>query len=141
MVTDSQTGEPLPASIILEGTPISTKTDPETGVYSVQAAQGEWWLVVTSPGYAEEAIKIVLDQDQVINFSLDPIINYYMRRSVDGECGPLYEWMDAKLRGTAHPLSDDDSEYIPLPDGRTFTFYGNSYNGIYCGLEWHSNLR
>ncbi len=58
VVTDSQTGEPLFASIALEDTPASTESNPETGAYSVAAAQGEWWLVVTSPGYAEEAIKI-----------------------------------------------------------------------------------
>ena len=130
VVSDSLTGEPLPASIVLEGTPVSTETDPETGGYSAQAAQGEWWLVVTSPGYAEEAIQITLDQDLVLNFSLDPVINYYMRRSVDGECGAQFDWLDA-TGGTPWPITWLDFQYVSLPAGRTFSFYGNTYPGIY----------
>ena len=130
VVTDSQTGEPLAASIALEGTPASTESDPETGAYSVAAAQGDWWLVVTSPGYAEKAIKITLDQDLLQNFSLDPIFNYSMRRSVDGECGPQFDWVDA-TDGTEWPITWLDLQYVGLPPGGTFTFYGNTYNGIY----------
>ena len=133
VVTDSLTGEPLAASTDLEGTPLLTETDPETGAYSGEAAQGDWWLAVTSPGYAAEAVKITLDQDRVENFSLDPIINYYMRRSVDGGCGVPFIWMDAYSGGTYWDLDDEDYVTVPLPAGRTFTFYGNSYNTIYVG--------
>jgi len=132
VVTDSQTGEPLAASIALEGTPASTETDPETGAYSVAAAQGDWWLVVTSPGYAEKAIKITLDQDLLQNFNLDPMFNYSMRRSVDGECGPQFDWVDA-TSGTSAYLDDDDFVNVAIPYGRTFTFYGNSYNQVNAG--------
>jgi len=134
VVTDSQTGEPLSASIILEGTTASTVTDPETGAYSVAAAQGEWWLVVTSPGYAEETIKIKLDQDLVQNFSLDPIFNYFMRRSVDGECGSQFNWVDI-TDGTIVEITWMDLPYVPLPNGRTFTFYENTYSGFYINAH------
>ena len=134
VVTDSQTGEPLSASIILEGTPASTESDPESGAYTVTAAQGEWWLVVTSPGYAEEAIKISLDQDLVQNFSLDPIFNYYMRRSVDGECGPQFNWVDA-TDGTEQFVNWMRLVPVPLPAGETFTFYENTYTGFYINAH------
>ena len=134
VVTDSQTGAPLFASISLEGTPASTESDPETGAYSVAAAQGEWWLVVTSPGYAEEAIKISLDQNLVENFSLDPIFNYSMRRSVDGGCGAQFDWMDA-TDGTPVDITWLDLPYVPLPNGRTFTFYENTYGGFYINAH------
>src|SRR4030065_365497 len=47
VVTDSQTGEPLAASIALEGTPASTASDPQTGGYTAPAPHGEAWLVGT----------------------------------------------------------------------------------------------
>jgi hypothetical protein len=134
MVMDSQTGEPVSASIVLEGTPASTVSDPQTGAYSAAAAQGEWWLVVTSPGYAEEAIKISLDQDLVQNFSLDPIFNYFMRRSVDGGCGAQFNWVDA-TNGTPVDLTWLDLPYVPLPNERTFSFYENTYSGFYTNAH------
>jgi hypothetical protein len=54
----------------------------------------------------------------------------------DGPCDPVYDWMDAS-GGTQRCLSDDSNTYVSLPTGRTFTFYGNEYNGLYLGSNGH----
>jgi len=135
IITDALTGEPLAASLVLEGTPVSTDSDSGTGAYSTDAAQGEWWLVVSSPGYLTEALKVTLDQNRVVNISLEPTINYYMRRSVDGDCGIPFNWVDARTGGTSYNLTDTGYIQVSLPAGRTFTFYENTYGAIYIGND------
>jgi len=131
-VTEWQTGDPLAASILFEETPVSTGTDPETGLYSADVAQGIWWMRAASPGHATEFRQIVLDQNMVQDFSLEAIHNYYMDTDPSDICGPVIEWMDAS-GGTVRNLGDDASIYVALPTGRTFTFYGNTYSGLFVG--------
>jgi hypothetical protein len=87
----------------------------------------------SSPGHTGQSRQVTVDQNLTANFILDPIENYYMHRSVDGACGPVFNWMDAMTGGTPRPLGDDANVYVTLPTGRPFTFYGNSYNGVYVG--------
>jgi hypothetical protein len=130
-VTDSVSGNPLAASILFEKTPIMVDTDPATGLYAADVAQGTWWMDVSSRGHTGQSLKLTVDQSKVVNFALVPIYNYYMHRSVDGACGPTFNWVDAVTGGTARPLGDD--AYVPVTLPSAFTFYGNSYNSIYIG--------
>ena len=79
------------------------------------------------------------DQDQPgpgsgQKFSLYPISNYFMRRSVDGGCGALFNWVDA-TDGTQVDITWMDLPSVPLPNGRTFSFYENTYSGFYINAH------
>lgn len=131
VVTETQTGNPLAAHLVFEETPITADTDPVTGAYSATVAQGTWWMMVTSPGHAKAERQVTVDQDLTENWSLMAIQNYYMREPDDCN-GPAFSWMDAG-GGTARCLSDDSYVTVNLPTGRTFTFYGQSYNALFVG--------
>jgi subtilisin family serine protease len=131
VVTDSVSQAPLAASISFEKTPVMVQTNPDTGLYIADVAQGTWWMNVSSPGHSGQSLQLVVDQDQIADFSLDPIYNYYMHRSVDGVCGPAFNWMDAVSGGIPRPMGDDAYTLVTLPT--TFSFYGNIYTNIYIG--------
>jgi subtilisin family serine protease/PKD repeat protein len=129
-VSESQTGDPLEASIIFEDTPVSTQSLLPNGIYQAEVAQGTWWMSIFSPGHTRTARKVEVNQDRTEDFVLEAIQNYYMRTSEDETCGQDFSWLDA-TSGTPRNLSDDSYAYVNLPTGRTFTFYGNTYNGLY----------
>ena len=131
-VVDSMSDGPLAASIIFEETPVTVNTNPTTGLYTADVAQGTWWMDVHSPGHTGQSRQVTVDQDRTEDFILDPIYNYYMHRTADGACGPAFNWMDA-TGGTARNLGDDANTNVALPTGRSFTFYGTNYNAIYVG--------
>jgi subtilisin family serine protease len=130
-VTETQTGDPLAATILFEETPVSGLTDPETGAYLLDVAQGTWWMQATSPGHAGEERLVTVDQDLTEDFDLLAIYNYYMKAG-EGPCNPVFEWMDAS-NGTQRCLSDDSFQYVNLPSGRSFQFYGTTYANLYLG--------
>ncbi len=134
VVTETQTGDPLAATILFEETPISVESDPATGAYTANVAQGTWWMQVSSPGHASEERLVAVDQDMAQNFSLPAIPNYYMKVG-DGPCDPSFTWMDAS-GGQTVCISDDSYRYVYM-NGRTFTFYGNTYNAFYVGSNGH----
>lgn len=129
-VTEEGTGDPLAATLTFEGTPVVATTDPATGYYSATIYQGDFWTVVESPGHAVEIVKIAIYSDLTQDFVLTPIYNYHLRVSGD-PCGPTFDWIDA-TGGTPHPLSDDSSIFLNF-DGRSVTFYGNTYTYGYIG--------
>ncbi len=132
-VTESQTGDPLAATVLFQETPVVTVTDPASGLYTALVAQGEWWMEVSSPGHAREERLVTIDQDIVQNFALPAIENYYMKAG-DGVCDPPFSWLDA-TGGNQHCLSDDTAQYVSLP--APFTFYGNAYTSFYLGSNGH----
>jgi len=132
-VVDSLSGGPLAASVKFEGTPINVFTDPATGNYSANVAQGVWWMDVKSPGHTGASREITVTQNLVEDFVLTPIENYYMHMSLDGMCGPAFNWIDATSGGDPHPLGDDANVYVGFTNGETFTFYGNTYTGLFIG--------
>ncbi len=54
-----------------------------------------------------------------------------------GQSG-LYNWLDAVVGGTIVAQGDDVYEYISLPF--TFTFYGNSYSGLYVSSNGYASF-
>ena len=132
-VTELGTGNPLASLVVFDKTPMFAQTDPETGVYTANVAQGTWWMDVTSPGHKSGSRQVTVDQNLTEDFSLEAIQNYYMHRSVDGACGATFNWMDAVNGGVPHPLSDDSSVFVSFTGGESFTFYGATYNGVFVG--------
>jgi subtilisin family serine protease len=129
LVDEAGTGEPLAAHILFANTPVTADSDPDTGLYSAGVAQGTWWMDVRSPGHSREVRQVTVDGNRSEDFTLTPIDNYYMR--LPGECGGTgYEWLDA-TGGTVRNLSDDSNAFVTLPNGRSFTFYGQTYTGLY----------
>jgi PKD repeat protein len=135
LITETQTGDPLEGTIIFEETPISSTSSLSTGFYSADVAQGTWWMLAASPGHAKEERLVTVDQDMGQDFSLEAIDNYYMKVN-GGSCAPAFSWMDA-TGGTPRCLSDDSYQYVTLPAGRSFDFYGDNYTSFYVGSNGH----
>lgn len=129
-ITDSEGGSVLEATIVFEDTPVIAHADRNTGQYTANVAEGQYWMTVISAGHARSYRQVTIDQNLIEDFALQPVDNYYMRRSVDGACGMAFEWIDA-TGGTPHPLGDDANAFVSLPSGRSFEFYGNTYTGLY----------
>jgi subtilisin family serine protease len=129
-VTELGTGNPLAATAILDGTPLSAETDPATGFYSLEVPQGTYWLEVSSPGHLGASVQLVVESDLSQDFGLEAVWNYPMRSSHD-PCDPVqFAWIDA-TGGTAHCLSDDAAKSVSLPTGRSFSLYNSAFSTIY----------
>ena len=50
-VTDSQTGAPVSTTVAVDGTPVKTQTDPNTGLYSLALPEGSWNLRFTAAAH------------------------------------------------------------------------------------------
>jgi hypothetical protein len=62
---------------------------------------------------------------------LPAIHNYYWRTDGPGlACGSDFDWLDA-TGGTSYSLSDDGTASVDLPNGRSFTFYGQAYTRLF----------
>jgi hypothetical protein len=131
-VQETDTGDPLAATIEFEDTPIIVETDPATGDYDAGVAQGDWWMRASSPGHSSEERFVNVYSDQVQDFSLPAIYNYWMQTGDDMCEPPVYDWLDA-TGGDARCLSDDSYHYITFPEELEFTFYGTTYSSYYLG--------
>ncbi len=131
MVTGQDTGTPLWATLSLLGTPVSTPTNPASGGYALQVAEGSYILRASSPGYAPQERPIVIQGNRVEDFQLQPEIGYYVRDNLR-PCGPEFAWIDITATGTPYNLGDDASQYVSL-GSRQFPFYGTNYNALYIG--------
>ena len=80
MVTDSETDEPLGATIIAIGQPYTVNTDPDTGSYTFWLDEGSYTLRVTSERYITESATVEITAQQGItqDFALDPLIQVYL---------------------------------------------------------------
>ena len=131
-VTGLGLGNPLAATIVVDGTPLSAETDPATGLYSLEVPQGTYWFEASSPGHLGVSLQLFVGSDIVQDFGLETIWNYPVRSSHD-LCDPIaFNWMEVS-DGTKICLTDDAYQFVALPSGRHFSFYEGSYDGIYVG--------
>ncbi|MBN1137389.1 MAG: S8 family serine peptidase [Anaerolineae bacterium] len=131
-VTDQGSGAPLMATLAVLGTPVTVTSDPASGEYNAQVAQGSYTLRVSSPGYISQDRAIDMQANLVEDFALAPQATYLVRDS-EGPCGPVFDWIDVTGTGTPRNLADDANTYVALPAGQPFSFYGTSYTGLYIG--------
>jgi subtilisin family serine protease len=130
-VTGQDTGLPLRAVLHLLDTPVTVATDPATGGYVTDVAEGSYLLRVESPGYQPEERPIDVQGDLIEDFVLTPEPAYMVRES-SRPCGPSFEWIDITATGQAYNLGDDANQYVSLGGG-SFTFYGTSYSNLFIG--------
>jgi uncharacterized repeat protein (TIGR01451 family) len=73
-VTDSATGAPLSATITVDDAPLSLRTDPTTGLYSLALPAGAWRLQITAPAHriAHVPVTITVGAGQSIDVPLRP---------------------------------------------------------------------
>jgi len=72
-VTDSVSGAPLLAEIVFEGSPVTVWTAPTSGYYEANLPQGEYIMHVTAANHRPQERPIVLDQNQIQDFALEPL--------------------------------------------------------------------
>ncbi len=71
-VTEAGTGRPLAATIEILGAPITATTNPATGHYALGLCAGTYTMSVSAPQHRPQERPIVVDGDQVQDFSLEP---------------------------------------------------------------------
>lgn len=70
-VGEIQTGAPLLAQVLVDGTPVSTWTDPASGDYQIELPQGNYTLTVDADHYKYQQRWLDVDQSQIQDFSLE----------------------------------------------------------------------
>ena len=128
-VTDGNSGAPVAATLSLLGTPVTVTSDPASGEYSAQVAQGSYRLRASSPGYVPEERAIDVQGDTSEDFALTPEATFLVRDN-RGPCGPVLEWIELQATGTPRSLADDANVGVSF-GGPTFTFYGTAYPGVF----------
>lgn len=133
-VTDQMSGAPLGDVLVrLVDTWLSTSSHAVTGEYALPAvAQGRYRMQITKAGYVPQERDIDVQDDLVEDFELVPEPTYLVRHS-DRECGSAFDWIDITTTGTPRSLADDAATSVSLPAGRSFSFYGQGYTGLYIG--------
>jgi subtilisin family serine protease len=130
-VVEQNSGTPLRATVSVLGAPVTTTTDPLTGVYATPVSEGTYTLSASSPGYESQERAITVQGDLTEDFALQPMATYYARDNTT-PCGPVFDWIDITATGQVHDLADDANQYVSL-GGPAFTFYGLDYNVLYLG--------
>ncbi len=74
-ITDSVSGLPLQATIEFVGSRQVAASDPATGQYSLTICPASYTMRVSAPWHFSEERAVIIDQEQVQNFSLDPTPN------------------------------------------------------------------
>ncbi len=72
-VTEAGTGMPLEAEVEFEGSPVVVWTNPSTGFYQAELAEGEYIMHVRAALHRPEDRPIVVDHNQNQNFALEPL--------------------------------------------------------------------
>jgi hypothetical protein len=128
-VTEQGAGLPLRATLRVLDTPVAIDTDPATGSYITDIAEGSYNLRVESPGFQPQERAIDVQTDLVEDFILVPESTFMLRDS-SRPCGPTFSWIDITGTGLAHSLGDDAFKYVGLGGG-SFNYYGNTYSGLF----------
>ena len=73
-VTDSQTGAPLSTTVAVDGTPVKTQSDPNTGLYSLALPAGSWNLRFTAEAHriGHRAITVAAGAGLALDVALLP---------------------------------------------------------------------
>ncbi len=72
-VTEAGSGVPLEAEVEFEGSPVTVWTNPATGFYQAELAEGEYIMHVRADLHRPEDRSVVVDQNQVQDFALEPL--------------------------------------------------------------------
>lgn len=118
----------LTATVSLPGTPITPVTTSCSGVFTLTLPVGQHQLRVEAVGYWPRLVPISLTSSISASIALTPTWDYEVADSRHGDV--TYQWMDAR-GGTRYNLGDDAWTQVNLPPGRSFTFYGQSYQQVY----------
>jgi subtilisin family serine protease len=120
--------KPLSARVSLPDSPLSPVMTDCTGAFSMTLPTGQHTLLVEAPGYAPQEISVSVAEETTQIMFLQPVHDYAVSDSRNGEV--VFDWIDATA-GTRHQLSDESSKRIDLPEGRSFTYYGATYEELY----------
>lgn len=103
VITDEE-GNPLQASVKVEGTDFQTRTDPETGQYSIAIKDGEYQVEVESYGYDKLTIPVT------VNAELEPLLS---TMNVDDAVGSIAGQVQNENDGSS--VTDVTVEVIGVP--------------------------
>jgi subtilisin family serine protease len=126
-VHDASNNAPLPAQVQLDRTPVSLLTNPATGDFSGQVAEGVYTLRVSSTGYTATQQVITVTQ----NLNLGTLLLQPKAAYVAG-CASAFNWIDA-TDGTLINLNDDANRQITL--AAPFVYHGISYTRLHIQAD------
>ena len=93
LITDAQTGEPVPFVSVLNGPTLNTHTD-INGVYSLNLPAGLVKLQFSALGYEDSDVEVNLSQDIELNVVLEPAAiveyNHFKRWEIDWKAFNCY---------------------------------------------------
>jgi uncharacterized membrane protein len=136
-VSEAGSGTPLLAQIVFEGSPVTTWSDPLTGVYSAQLPEGAYTMRVSAHQHQPESRPILLVEDRTEDFILNtlpcvllvdddnnsPDVRPYYMNALDA-LGIDYDVFDVGGGGGNGPVLDEMDGYSMV-----IWFSGDKYGG------------
>jgi PKD repeat protein len=87
-VTDLGTGDPLAAQVEFLDAPVApVNTDPATGFYSIEVAEGTWTMKATADQHASQTVTVNVSGDTSQNFALSPFCDVLADDVENGNIG------------------------------------------------------
>jgi len=92
LVSDAETGAPVPATVLLDSDPFPTYADPDAGDFHRIVLPGSYSMTVAAPGYASQTIAISVVAGAAVRYdvSLQPLLTDLQpagHRVLDGVAG------------------------------------------------------
>jgi uncharacterized repeat protein (TIGR01451 family) len=127
-VRDSETGGPVGASISIPDTPVATRSDPTTGLYSLPLPAGSYSVDVAQNGYRRSIapdVGIVADRDLRLDFNLVPAPTLLLIDSGPWYYGSQVSYFEQALddRGLVYDSWAVRDPKIDIPTLDTLTSY------------------
>lgn len=153
LITDAQTGEPVPFAGVHNGTAWNTHAD-MNGVYSLNLPAGLVKLRISAVGYKDSSVEVNLDRDLELNITLEPdaIVEYYhfKRWEIDWKAFNCYGF--SNMYDRAMTMFGLEGRYViwrtPLEVGAGFSYamplnmklqdayrYWSAYASLDCDLN------
>ena len=111
-VSEFETGKPLLAQIIFEGTQIpKATTEPNTGIYKAPVPPGTYTVRVEAGDYVPETIPLVMERDEtrIQNFVLRPVPKVGERVVLKGI---TFDFNSAVVKPVSYPVLDDAARVL-----------------------------
>ncbi len=111
-VSEFETGKPLLAQVIFEGTQIpKATTEPATGIYKAPLSPGSYTVRAEAADYIPETIPLVMERDEtrIQNFILKPVPKVGERVLLKGI---TFDFNSAVIKPVSYPVLDDAARVL-----------------------------
>ena len=110
-ITDDRTGAPISATVVVEDAPISARSDPQTGLYSLALPAGDWSLRIAAHAHrlGRQRVTVAAGDGQQIDIALPPGPRILLVDSGRWYYGSQINYFTAALEALDYPIDPGPS--------------------------------